>query len=210
MASNERKRQKKLEKKKAKRKASKQMGRKAGGGFGPSYGMAQAVKSPIHECLMTKEIFEFGIGHVIVARKMPAGLIGVSNFLLDVYCLGVKNAFYATLTQEQYEERIEYLEQNGDLESIHPSCARKLVEGGVQYARDLGLMPHKDYAKARKIFGDIDPEACPREFEYGRDGMPLYVNGPNDTQEKSRQIIDHLTKRLGPDEFHYIVGVEDP
>ena len=42
-----------------------------------------------------------------------------------------------------------------------------LVEGAVEYAKSLGLSPHADYARARHIFGDIDPAASDREFVAG-------------------------------------------
>ena len=91
---------------------------------------------------------------------------GSSTFLLDLYCLGVKNAMFGIAERDQYDKLIINKIQNTyDVQSFEPSCARKLVEGSVEYARKLGFSPHADYAKAKAIFGDIDVATCERSFE---------------------------------------------
>ena len=45
-------------------------------------------------------------------------------------------------------------------EQQHPAYARKLVEGAMADARDLGFDPHVDYRIAKAIFGDVDAAAC--------------------------------------------------
>ena len=205
MANNQRRRQKKLEKKKAKRKAAKVRLIKAASGLSIGRDIIIAAKSPMHECLVSDGLSELGIGNVVLAKKMPSNNIGVGVFLLDIFCLGVKDVFYATLPPEQYAMKIQQLGSSEPFDTIHPACARKLIEGGVLYARQWGFEPHKDYRVVMRIFGDIDPVVCPTKFEYGRDGKPLYVSGPKDTSKKSRGIIDTLMKRCGPDGFDYMV-----
>jgi hypothetical protein len=81
-----------------------------------------ARNSPIEECLIGKEIFSKGIGTAIIARKMPQDHIGASVFLLDVWCLGVKNAFFTVLRDSEYVRRLEEIEIGEGLVNIHPSC----------------------------------------------------------------------------------------
>ena len=90
---------------------------------------------------------------------------------------------------------------------IEPACAVKLIETAAAYARDLGLNPSRDYAFAKRIFGGIDPAACSREYSFGKDGKPLYVAGPDETEADSQRIMDILTKKLGPDGFHYMTPI---
>jgi hypothetical protein len=82
-----------------------------------------------------------------------------------------------------------------------------LIEGAIKYANQFGFKPHQDYKVPKQIFGDIDPAACPRRFDYGRDGKPFYVSGPHDTPQKSRAILKTLSKQCGPDGFHYMIGI---
>ena len=116
--------------------------------------------------------------------------------------------FHQLVDRGKYAQIIERLAHNEPLETIDPACARKLIEGAVEYAQRWNLSPHPDYKVARKIFGEVDAAACLRSFEYGRDGKPFYVAGPNDTPATSRQVISVLENQCGPNGFHYMVGFE--
>src|SRR5262249_42995282 len=166
----------------------------------------RAASAPIHECLAPDRLFEDGMGNVTISRKLPSGLLGISFFLLDIYCLGVKDAFFRTLSELEYRA---YLRNNppGGFENMSPACMGKLVEDAEDYARDLGFSPHPDYQLAKKIFGDIDKSQCAAVFEFGKDGKPFFFAGPNDTPAKSRKIIETLANRCGPDGFHYIAQI---
>ena len=209
MAKNKKRRQKALEKKKSKRKAVKAAKRAFSRIISVSRDIAIAARSPVHECLIPKTFFEIGIGNVIIAKMMPTKSIGMGVFLLDVYCLGVKDAFYTNLVLDEYNENKQKLGLESGLEIIHPSCAIKLIEGGVIYAEQFGFKPHRDFKVIKQIFGEIDPGACPRAFDYGCDGKPYYVAGPHDTPQKTEAILDTLLKKCGPGGYDYMIAIKD-
>ena len=64
---------------------------------------ASYSNQPIYECLVPDGLFEIGLGNVIVSRKAPKGNIAVSAFVVDVFCLGVKNAFFRILSEFDYD-----------------------------------------------------------------------------------------------------------
>ena len=165
--------------------------------------------APIHECLVPDRLFDIGLGNVIVSRKMLNGFIGVTFFLVDVFCLGIKDAFYDVLSPADYDSRLSGL-QHETFKEIHPTCARKLVEGAEAYARELGFTPHADYQRSRQIFGDLDATACPTHYVFGKDGKPFFMSGPYDTPAKCRRIIDTLTRRCGSEGFHFMVAGGEP
>src|SRR5215467_8568659 len=208
MALDARKRQQKLAKKAAKRKAvvatKKSLG-EAGGLVSHTRQIMPNASTPIHECLIPDNLFELGIGNVIVSRKLPNGFIGAAFFLVDVFCLGIKDVFYDVLSPVEYDYRVSDLQQE-TFRAIDPTCARKLVEGAEAYARDLGFPPHADYPRARQIFGDLDATACATHYVFGRDGKPFCMSGPYDTPAKCRRIIDTLTRRCGPEGFHFVMA----
>ncbi|MGO9274704.1 MAG: hypothetical protein ACLQOO_31490 [Terriglobia bacterium] len=173
------------------------------GGMAPH--MCLAVNAPIHECLVPANLFEQGIGNLVFSRSLPDGRIALSVFLLDVFCLGVKDAFFAIVTKTEYAKRRSNWLPRESLRPMDPACFRKLVEGGVAYAQALGLSPHEDYAVARQIFGDVPGTACPTNFEYGHEGKPFYISGPHETATQVQSILDQLQGRLGPDKFHFLV-----
>ncbi len=208
---------KKLQKKKAKQ-AAKSKARKAQEkkrraimGVGGRMAVNQALQSPIYECWEPEQLFkgDQGIGTIVVSRKTPRNDILMSAFLLDIFCLGVKNAYIKLMSEEEYLLRLEHIRKHESLKSTHPSCARKLVEGAEEYAKNLGFSPHKDYQSARKIFGDIEGEVCPRSFEFGKDGKPFYIAGPNDSEAFTRKVVNQLIKKCGPDGSHYLVNLKE-
>jgi hypothetical protein len=136
---------------------------------------------------------------------MADGQIGVSSFLLDVYCLGVKDVVFRVLPEFEYNSLFGAMAVAQDLRSISPACARKVVEGAVAYAEDLGIPPHPNYKLAKQIFGDIDVSACEGSYEFGRDGEPFYVSGPNDTPGDIRRILNALKSSVGLEGFDYLL-----
>ncbi|MCH8961793.1 MAG: hypothetical protein IH820_10860 [Bacteroidetes bacterium] len=172
-------------------------------------GLAGASTYPLHQTLLPGNLLETGMGITVFSRRLPDSRIAVGTFLVDVFCLGVKDAMARIMTEWEYEDYIDGVEEKHSLKAVEPACIVKLVEESVDYARDLGFFPHKDYRKARKIFGDVDPADCKTEFEFGKDGKPFYMSGPYDSDTKIRRIIDQLTERLGPDGFHFLVGMDE-
>ena len=57
-----------------------------------------------------------------------------------------------------------------------------------------------------RLLAGIDPAGCPHEFEYGRDGKPFYMRGPNESLAVARIIAERVTEAGG----HYIVALDDP
>jgi hypothetical protein len=168
-----------------------------------------AANAPIHESLVPANLFEKGIGNLAFSRLMPDGRIALAGFLLDLFCLGVKNAFIAIMTRDECAKRMRSWSAAQSMRPINAACFRKLVEGGVAYARELGFSPHADYTEASQIFGDVQSTACPTRFEYGRDGKPFYISGPHETAAQVHAIVEQLERRLGPGNFHYLVLAGD-
>lgn len=204
MAADARKRQKKLERRAAQRKSKqRQLNRQKNAGLADR--LSQAADYPVDRCGLTTDLWTKGLGWVYLSRALPGGMVAFSVFLVDRYCLGVKNAMADIRSASHFAHEVMGKLRSGRIETIEPAAARKLVEGSVAYAHGLGLSPHPDFHKARKIFGDIDPAACPDEFEFGLDGKPHFMAGPYDTPDRCRMIMKTLAFHLGPDAFHFTI-----
>ncbi len=102
MGLDQRRRQKKLAKQRARRKARAAAQKPSRqGGPSPSRMMATlefdlASSAPAYECYVADEIFDRekgqGMGQVIVSR-LSGGMVAAGIFLIDAFCLGVKDAF---------------------------------------------------------------------------------------------------------------------
>jgi len=146
---------------------------------------------------------------VIIARiKAGVRKAAVEIFLVDVWCLGVKRTFHEVCDPEDYRQPIRnYYLSEYPMEQIPPARARSLVEQAVQYAMALGLPPAAGYDKTSRVFAQIP--ALTEHFTFGRDGKPCYISGPNETEVGARRIVEHLVRRCGLDNFHYMVEVRD-
>ena len=199
-----RKRQKKLERKKAKEKKRVVAERAA---FNPLVRFERAAAAPVLDSCVHAMLWEQGMGSLLLSRELANGGVAFAIFLLDTYCLGVKDAMYGVTNRSDYDWRIHSkLVQSGELLRITPEHARKLVEGSVAYARGIGFAPHADYEQARLIFGDLDAAACTEPFEFGKNGKPFYISGPHDSKSKRERIISGLSARLGPSGYHLLLS----
>jgi hypothetical protein len=153
-------------------------------------------------------VFKSGVGMVFVTRKIGLDRFAVGGFVVDAYCLGVKDALFNEVDEEKLETRFEQIGATAPLAPVDPSYARKLLRDAAAYAQSLGLPPHADYAAVERLFGDVSADACDVEFEFGHDGKPLYVAGPSESPTQIRRRMEILRRRLGDDGFDYVLPVE--
>ncbi len=209
MARSEAKRRKQLEKKKQKRNQKKhELIRQHSAGLGEK--LQQRATAPVHECLIGESLTSQGIGHVVISRKAASGEYALACFLVDRYCMGVKDCFGVICSGAEYRERLERLRQRLTLRRIDASTARRAVEDAVAYAHDLGLSPHRHYRAVRQIFGNIDPAQATEFLEMGKDGKPLFMPGPHQTAEETRMIMAKLSQAKGPGKFDFILPAGAP
>src|SRR5208337_2598135 len=166
-----------------------------------------ASKGPIVRCMMPSTLFEIGIGHVVVARALPSGLLGCAYFLVDVFCLGVKDVFYAEIGGKELQSRLAEQYDAQMFIDVEPARARKLIQDAAAYAAGLGLPTAKDTSAIEAIFGDVDASACTDTFTFGKNGKPFFLGGPNDTPARIRTIIQTLEKSRGTGGWDYLVEV---
>jgi hypothetical protein len=86
---------------------------------------------------------------------------------------------------------------------VDPTYARKLVRELEAWARSIGFAPHKDFAMAERLFGDVDLALCETDFRFGRDGKPFYMPGPSESPSQIRRRVEHIRKTLGEDNFDF-------
>jgi hypothetical protein len=204
MAANDKRRQKKLERRNAKRK-QRQRELVKDRNRGLSDRLKSAAGAPILDCLVTEGFWEEGLGQAILSRQLPSGEVAFAAFLIDRYCLGVKDAFGDIRTRGEYRELVEHIEENAGLVKLPPADLRCLVEDAVEYARDLGFEPHSDYRRVQPIFGEIDVQEATEHFEFGNEGKPLFIAGPDDDMQRCYRILSILEDRCGKGGFHYML-----
>jgi hypothetical protein len=166
----------------------------------------RAASAPIQECLAPENLFEEGIGTLILARGASPNYLNVGVFLVDVACLGVKNVFFRSFEPEEFELLIATTSHTQPLAEVDPSYARKLLRDVTAWSGAIGFAPPRDFAAVEPLFGDVRADACDATFEFGRDGKPMYLPGPFETPAQVRLRLEQLRKRLGDDGFEAIIA----
>ena len=138
-----------------------------------------------------------GLVNVLVARDKGDGDVTVCGFLVDTFCLGVKNALppSAVAVDELDGFVDQYYAPYRDPGLPAPiELVRELVFGAVEYARGLGFDPHPDFYLASPVLGG----GHTGRITFGREGRPCFQHGPYDDVDR---IIRTLDRTAGPDRY---------
>jgi hypothetical protein len=147
-----------------------------------------------------------GLVGVVVARRHRPRRVSVCGYLVDVYCLGVKNALGPEVMNDRDLPAFlrTFFSAFGDATvpiEAPLELARHLVWGAVDYARELGFRPHPDFQPAAGHLGTWQETS---DITFGRDGVPFYVQGPHDN---ATAIMRTLAESVGEGNFHFIAPV---
>ncbi len=167
-----------------------------------------ARKVPIYECVINEDWEESGLSQILVARKKQNGNIIVGAYIVDTFCLGLKNTlFYHNMTEYEYEQHKKRVAKATELDwvKISPNTCFNIIYGAVEYAEDLGFAPHKDFSITEYILDDVETLEF-EDIEFGRDGKPRYISGPYDNVSK---VVAKLKKAVGEGNFEVIINMGD-
>ena len=163
---------------------------------------------PVEACYLNADWKEQGLARIVVTRSQENGKIMVAAFLVDIFCLGVKNAFCNEgLGRRQIEAQLlPGYYQNEEPTRVGINYVKEIIYGAVDYARGLGFDPHPDFELSRHVLGSEEISRTRNLTFGGPEGKPLYVAGPDDD---TATILRKLRKRLGEDGFNFITPEED-
>ncbi len=142
-----------------------------------------------------------GLVTVLVARDRGGSTAGVCFYLVDTWCLGLKNAAGPqSMDRRRLGGFIQQIFSAWDEPAVQVplELGRQIVYGAIGYARELGFEPHADFGRAAGYLGAWDGEC---ELAFGRDGKPMYISGPDDDGER---IIRKLRRGLGDGNYDFV------
>jgi hypothetical protein len=157
----------------------------------------RAADAPIQHCFLTESVFDLGIGTLVLARGASPYRVALSSFLIDVYCLGIKEVMFESVDNDFFEMYMDATDAGSPMVSVDPGYARKLLRDLAVWSQSIGFAPHRDFAVVERIFGDASADTSDAVFQFGRDGKPVYIPGPNDTAALIRRRLEQLQKYLG-------------
>lgn len=171
-----------------------------------NYIRQRARNLPVHECFITNGWEEDKKASIVISRKHTNGNFTVGFYLVDLLCLGVKDAhFKFNIPAYEYKELLEYMHESIDLKPVDYTLAHNVIFAGLEFADDYGFKPCKDFSSTMQYFLDEDNDAVELlEIDCGYHGQPMYVRGPFDTDAEVKRILAQLEKTAGPGNFKFI------
>ena len=163
----------------------------------------RAARSPIRHCFLTETVFDEGMGTLVLARGATPYRLELSSFLLDVFCLGIKDVMFESIEGEAFEMYMSATDAASPLVAVDPGYARKLLRDLAAWSQSIGFAPHRDFAAVERIFGDVSADASDAVFRFGCDGRPFYIPGPTESAALVRRRIEHLRRILGDGAFDF-------
>lgn len=158
----------------------------------------------IGKCYIARDITTYGEGHVVVSRLHKGGKVSAAFYLVDIYCVGVKDSFYK-LRMDEYE--FECLIEGMSMENIQECSyeeAHNWVYGAIAFAEEAGIEPDESFNLAQYMLKEDSDEVPLMEFEFGRDGKHFLVARSN--LEASR-YLPTMKKHLG-DNFKVVIETD--
>ncbi len=208
MGNKDQKRQKQLAKKVAKRKDKAKAIRLEN--QVPSF--KQSENWPILECLMSSSWEDpMQLTQIVIARKnVTSPHVAAGTFLVDLACLGLKNADSQVLASESsYRGNIiKGLFSDQDYIKCSLEFAAKVIHTGIEYSGKLGFRPHKDFALASIIIGNANINLAEENIPTGGpEGKPYFIQGYRDDAVR---IINILNQSVGEGNYNYLQVIGDP
>jgi hypothetical protein len=214
MPRDERKRQKTLMKQRSKQKAAVQ--HKAQQQTltlsSPKAILRRARDYPLYECLISdnwnkKETS--GLVEVLIARKQPDGDICFGVYLIDTYCLGLKNTFAnAGFSRGRYMNEIRNkIFRAGKPVECSIELAQQMIYQSIEYAEQFGFEPEKDFATSQYLLAPRGELEEPYKLTFGKDGKPFFIPGPHDNVAR---ILRQLEKTAGSGNYDYLAMLGSP
>lgn len=101
----------------------------------------KARKLPIGKCYIAPSDWkESGLAHVIITRQRPDGHIVMGTFLVDTFCLGVKDVTYNEgMPTFLFEDFLRNISNRLGLEEIRYTEAHNIIYGAMAFAEEGGI-----------------------------------------------------------------------
>lgn len=176
-----------------------------------NYIRQKARSLPLFECFINSDWEENGMASITVARKHSNGNITVGLYLTDLKCLGVKDAHYFfNISEREYGDILEDMAREMKTKPVSYTLAHNIIYAGIEFSGDYGFKPHKSFTSVAQYILEEDTDDIELiEIECGKDGKPLYVRGPYDTEKQANQIIAQLEREAGRGNYEVLWQAEE-
>lgn len=161
----------------------------------PEQYLKQKARSlEIGKCYISDDIAECGEGVIFVTRNHKGGKVSMAFYLVDIYCLGMKDSYYKLRMDE--EEIQDYVSRYTKMRECSYEEAHNWIYGAIAFAEEGGIEPDRSFALSQYMLEEDTDDIPLIEYEFGKDGQHFLVC--HSVQEANR-YLPTLREHLGGD-----------
>lgn len=157
---------------------------------------------PVGKCYINDYKDAEGLAVVLVTRLHPNGNLTSALYEVDMYCLGVKNAFvFINEPPTRFQKRLSELENTFGLAETEYDVCHNMVYGAVEFAREAGINPVAEFSSGRYLLEEDTDDIPLIEYEYGLDGKHHLIINPKGDEKHYLAVLE---KNLGEGNFTFV------
>ncbi len=158
---------------------------------------------PFSDCFICEGWKETGMATVFIVKQMPSGKFIFASYLIDIYCLGVKNSMYRfnIYANEIEDIKAKFEPQVGRMVKADIVFLHNLIYGAVDYAEELGFHPENSFKITENLLNPDLIDDGIETIEFGSGGQPYFFAGLHDNV---RKILDTLDKNVGSGNYLFV------
>ncbi|MBI2270454.1 MAG: hypothetical protein HYU69_08885 [Bacteroidetes bacterium] len=177
-----------------------------------NYVKTKARSLPIGKCYITEDWENGGMANLIITRKHVTGNVTLGFYLIDLYCLGLKDTYFLfNIPPDEFEDILVKFSANTEAPMIECEykLAHNVIYGGIGFAEDYEFNPHKDFRITQFILEEDSEDVPLIDIAFGKDEKPFIIQSPAMTQREFERYIATLEKTAGAGNYDYIAEVGD-
>lgn len=150
---------------------------------------------PVVACYINENWQECGEAHILVVRSHKSGNYTVGGYLVDTYCLGVKDTF-CSFNISSFDLNVMLRKIPNRTETTYNE-AHNIIYGALTYAEEeAGVTAHPSFRLAQYMLEEDTDEIPLIEYEFGKDQRPFLIVG---SQFEANKYLPALRKIQGDD-----------
>jgi len=176
------------------------------------YIRTRARTLPIGTCYINANWRDSGLAVIFVCRRHINGHITHAAYMVDVFCLGLKESFWTfnqdPLDFKDFMEKQQQANSQGvPLMKTDYVLVHNIIYGAIEYAGEFGFFPHKSFETSRFMLEEDDDHIEVIDLEFGYKGKPLYISSPGRPNERNR-VLAQLDKNPGKGNYEFITEAD--
>lgn len=176
-----------------------------------NYIRQKARTLPIFECWASPDWEKTGTASVCVSRIHTNGNITFAMYLVDLYCLGVKESIYNfNFTMSEFRDFLDKVAKNISIVKVDYVLAHNIVYAAIEYADELGFKPHKSFTSVSQYVLDEDTDEVElMDIPCGLNGKPMYIKTDFISKSEAQRVISQLDRSVGKGNYSVMLDQED-